>query len=60
MMLVETMLASFLFVGCAAIAVAVGAAEAKLVDTFGSKLGLFAFPARDVHDTRSELGRPFR
>ena len=41
MILVETMLASSLFVGCAAIAVAVGAAGAKLVDTFGSKLGLY-------------------
>jgi hypothetical protein len=39
MILVEMMLASSLFVGCAAIAVAVGAAGAKLVDTFGSKLG---------------------
>jgi hypothetical protein len=34
MILVETMLVSSLFVGCAAIAVAVGAAGAKLVDTF--------------------------
>jgi hypothetical protein len=41
MILVETMLASSLFVGCAAIAVAVGTAGAKLVDTFGSKLGLY-------------------
>ena len=40
MILVEMMLASSLFVGCAAIAVAVGTAGAKLVDTFGSKLGL--------------------
>ena len=35
MILVETMLASSLFVGCAAIAVAVGTAGAKLVDAFG-------------------------
>ena len=41
MILVETMLASSLFVGCAAIAVAVVTAGAKLVDTFGSKLGLY-------------------
>jgi hypothetical protein len=41
MILVEMMLVLSLFVGCAAIAVAVGAAGAKLVDTFGSKLGLY-------------------
>src|SRR5215471_8238924 len=35
MILVETMLASSLFVGCAAIAVAVGTAGAKLVHAFG-------------------------
>jgi|AmaraimetFIIA100_FD_contig_121_17643_length_1373_multi_4_in_0_out_0_2 hypothetical protein len=42
MILVEMVLASSLFVGCAAIAIAVGAAGAKLVDTsFGSKLGVY-------------------
>jgi hypothetical protein len=49
-----------LFVGCAAIAVAVGTAGAKLVDTFGSKLGLYRpMPHSDpAHVQLRVLSRP--